>query len=466
MSEEFDIEKISGHEYMDEDDISYFKKFGYAMADQAEVIMDHYNIDSETMRYDYDAYMDNLTHDLSMYIVEGAPLVCTMQDNAVRTFKGKTGDIISIVDEEKVTEMATLRIVEDREANLGDFIPAVVTDAKGGLRDKAQKPISIKDENSLNIVSFGNCKNIPDKSNLRTLAEGIHRNIPYPDDAWSTDLIEDEMERAIEQGKGICHCCMLLNPEWENLPAEYDFITKSFDPHRDSEILPVIGFNSHSYQQINGKEQINMMSMLFCQRGGIITAQKSGQQEQSAYKFKYDWAKEKFEESVYVTPEFMARVVEIAEKYGFDPDDLMAVMAWESRFNPKAEAAGGGCGLIQFTNISIQEINKKYASNGFEKNYTKADIRKMDAMQQLELVDIYFGMYADQINDLGDLYVATIAPSRLGNENDNYDLYTVQGSPDNYKANKGLDKNNDGKITKEEAVQVVLDRREEYLFEK
>ena len=28
MSEEFDIEEISGHEYMDEDDISYFKKFG------------------------------------------------------------------------------------------------------------------------------------------------------------------------------------------------------------------------------------------------------------------------------------------------------------------------------------------------------------------------------------------------------------------------------------------------------
>ena len=32
MSEEFDIEEISGHEYMDEDYISYFKKFGNSMA--------------------------------------------------------------------------------------------------------------------------------------------------------------------------------------------------------------------------------------------------------------------------------------------------------------------------------------------------------------------------------------------------------------------------------------------------
>ena len=276
MSKEFNVENIPGYEYMDEDDISYFKKFGFAMDDQAEIIMDYYNVDSKTMGATYTWYMNNLVHDPDMYIVEGAPLVCTMQDNSEHYLNSESGTINSQVDEEQVAEMSTLRIVENREANISYFIPAVVTDAKGGIKDKAQNHISIKDENSLNIVSFGNCKNIPDGAELEALAKEIHKSVPYQNDAWSTDRIKDEMIKAIEQGKGICHCCMLLNSEWENLPIEYDFATESFNENRDSRILPIGGLDQ-SYQQINGREQINMMSMLFCQRGGIITAQKSGQ---------------------------------------------------------------------------------------------------------------------------------------------------------------------------------------------
>ena len=276
MSEEFDIEEVSGHEYMDEDDISYFKKFGNSMADQTEIIMDQYNIDSETMRDACAWYMNNLMHDQDMYLVEGASLACSMQDDSVHYLNSESGSITSQIDDEQVVEMSTLKIVENRKANIRYFIPAVVTDAKGGIRDKAQNHISINDENSLNIVSFGNCKNIPDGAELETLAKEIHKSIPYQNDAWSTDRILYEMKKAIEQGKGICHCCMLLNPEWENLPIEYDFSTGSFKESRDPRILPIGGLDQ-SYQQINGKEQINMMSMLFCQHGGIITAQKSGQ---------------------------------------------------------------------------------------------------------------------------------------------------------------------------------------------
>lgn len=278
MSKEFDVENIPGYEYMDEDDISYFKKFGNAMDDQAEIILDYYNVDSKTMGAVYAWYMNNLMHDQDMYIVEGAPLVCSGQDYSERQLLSQSGQITCQVDKEKVTEMSTLRIVGNRQANVNDYFPAVVTDAKGGLRKKAESYVPYEDEEILNIVSFGNCLNISKDEEIETLAQQLYDSIPYKNTAWSKERILYEMKKAIEQGKGTCYCCMLLNPEWENLPIEYDFSSESFEVNRDFRISPIGGIDQ-SYQQINGREQINMMSMLFCQRGGIITAKKSGQRQ-------------------------------------------------------------------------------------------------------------------------------------------------------------------------------------------
>lgn len=69
---------------------------------------------------------------------------------------------------------------------------------------------------------------------------------------------------------------MMLNTEWENMPLGFNWYTESFDVN-----FPSIGTanisSPTSYQQYNGKEGINMMSMLFCKCGGIINAIKSGQ---------------------------------------------------------------------------------------------------------------------------------------------------------------------------------------------
>lgn len=78
-----------------------------------------------------------------------------------------------------------------------------------------------------------------------------------------------------------------------------------------------------------------------------MTAKESGQARslyetlnELSYEFKYDWAKEGLPNSENVTQEFLEKVVEIAKKLEIDPDDLLAVMAFESRFNPNEKNKG------------------------------------------------------------------------------------------------------------------------------
>lgn len=165
--------------------------------------------------------------------------------------------------------------------------------------------------------------------------------------------------------------------------------------------------------------------------------------------FNYNWTKD----GTYVTQEFLDKVIEISNKLGVLPDDLMAVMAFESRFNPQCVNSSGACGLIQFTNISIIQINN---NNGT--NYTSEDIYKMNALEQLDLVYLHCKGQGN-ISTLSDLYMSIICPEAVGKEED-YVMYAIGTAA--YEQNKGLDLNNDGKITKEEATTKVLERRTEY----
>lgn len=59
-----------------------------------------------------------------------------------------------------------------------------------------------------------------------------------------------------------------------------------------------------------------------------------------------------------MSDEFLEKVVSISENLQLNPDDMMAIMAFESWLNPKCgEGTGGAVGLIQFTNDAISEIN-------------------------------------------------------------------------------------------------------------
>lgn len=57
-------------------------------------------------------------------------------------------------------------------------------------------------------------------------------------------------------------------------------------------------------------------------------------------------------------------------------------------------------GMVQFTEISIQEINR---NNGTE--YTKADVIEMDIMQQLELAYLLYRPFTGRMHGLGDVYL-------------------------------------------------------------
>ena len=218
------------------------------------------------------------------------------------------------------------------------------------------------------------------------------------------------------------------------------------------------------------KEGLTMMSTLLCGKEGIITIEASGQIYVEpkaedigiAYEFKYDWTKEGATGSENLTSEFLERVIEIAEELEIDPDDLMAVMAFESKFTLNAVSGSGAYGLIQFTQISLDQINK---NNGT--SYKKSDLLSMGMMEQLELVYLHYKPKAGLMYDLGDVYLVTLAPAFVKGEvlEDSTIIYSESDGNNNYKNNKGLDKDGKGFITKGDGARAVMNRREEYLYE-
>src|SRR5690554_6901631 len=132
-----------------------------------------------------------------------------------------------------------------------------------------------------------------------------------------------------------------------------------------------------------------------------------------------------------------------------DLDDLMAVMAFESRFDPAIQNPNtNATGLIQFMPSTAESLGT-----------TTDQLTSMSAVNQLDYVYEYFKPRTGKMNNLGDVYMAVLWPVAIG-EDDNYVLWS-QGT-NTYKWNAGLDVNSDGSVTRGEAVQVVINRRNEY----
>lgn len=164
--------------------------------------------------------------------------------------------------------------------------------------------------------------------------------------------------------------------------------------------------------------------------------------------FEYNWMK-----SSDVTYDFLNKVIQVADKLGTSPDNLMTVMAVESGLNPQCGNSSSPVGLIQFTESSIDNINR---NNGT--NYSKEDILNMDGIQQLDLVYLHCKGQGD-LSDLGDLYMSLFCPKAVG-QDDDFELY-CEGSKE-YEKNKILDLNNDGIITRREVMDKVYEKRAEY----
>lgn len=142
--------------------------------------------------------------------------------------------------------------------------------------------------------------------------------------------------------------------------------------------------------------------------------------------------------------EFLARVINIAQKLDINPNWLMLVMRMESNINHRAvNAMGGATGLIQFMPFTAKELGT-----------TTAALKAMSNVKQLDYVERYFLRYAGKIHSFPDLYLVTFYPvALLHSWPDSKDFPDVV-----YRYNAGLDQNKDRKINLGEWKRLIINK--------
>lgn len=145
-----------------------------------------------------------------------------------------------------------------------------------------------------------------------------------------------------------------------------------------------------------------------------------------------------------VSQGFRDKVRQIASNLGTDPDFMMACMAFETgeTFSPsiKNAAGSGATGLIQFMPSTAQALGT-----------TVDQLAAMSAEQQLDYVEKYFQPYKNRLSTIQDVYMAILWPKAVG-QPDDYELFSRTSRPRTYEQNRGLDRNGDGVVTKQEAA--------------
>ena len=133
--------------------------------------------------------------------------------------------------------------------------------------------------------------------------------------------------------------------------------------------------------------------------------------------------------------DFMAEVNRVSNKFGINPNDLLALMRSESSLNPQAvNPTTGATGLIQFMPKTARSLGT-----------TVEELRNMSAAQQMRFVEKYF----ESVNlprgaSAGTLYAYVFLPGRAQRQ------ILAQAGESFYEANRGLDMNRDGMITIED----------------
>lgn len=157
-------------------------------------------------------------------------------------------------------------------------------------------------------------------------------------------------------------------------------------------------------------------------------------------------------------PEFLAKVKQVAKNLNCDYKDLLAVMNAESGLKGDAWNGTTAVGLIQFTSLSVADLNKRYGLN-----LTKEKIAAMPEIEQLDLVEKYLkiakgygGFSENEKLTAGDLYAIVFLPGRAGR-----DVLCTKGEKGKngkllgYYESNPIDLNGDNKITKSELAQRV-----------
>ena len=131
--------------------------------------------------------------------------------------------------------------------------------------------------------------------------------------------------------------------------------------------------------------------------------------------------------------EFLKEVKRVAQKYNIKEGDLLGLMASESGLDPASDN-GSHVGLIQFSASSAKLVGT-----------TQSSLKRMSRAEQMKYVDKYFEYWKlPKGANAGQLYSVVFAPAYASGD-PNKVLYS---SPSvEYRSNKPLDANKDGKIT-------------------
>lgn len=162
--------------------------------------------------------------------------------------------------------------------------------------------------------------------------------------------------------------------------------------------------------------------------------------------------------ALFNNPKFMESVNEFSKTRGVDPNNVLKMMKYESRYDPSVVNNLGYKGLFQVGKAAFddKEIGGKLKEKGFDyKNFEKESPER-----QMEAYGIYYDEWqkrtgdANKIDSAGDFAALQLAPGTLKNESGNMYKAGTKG----YASNAKLDINKDGTINKEEYGQKMNDR--------
>jgi hypothetical protein len=148
------------------------------------------------------------------------------------------------------------------------------------------------------------------------------------------------------------------------------------------------------------------------------------------------------------TPNFRAKLIQVSDYIGINPDWLAAVISFESNGTFSSSVrnpTSGATGLIQFTKGTAHSLGT-----------TTDALARMTPEQQLDYVQKYFEPYRGHLGSLCSTYAVVFAGHCVGASPDTVAYSSPSAA---YEQNSGLDYDRDGVITCREvcsAVQGVL----------
>ena len=143
--------------------------------------------------------------------------------------------------------------------------------------------------------------------------------------------------------------------------------------------------------------------------------------------------------------DFLNAVGSTSERLGIDPSHLLGVISFETvgTFNPSIKNPNGSAtGLIQFIEKTAKGLGTSTAA-----------LKGMTRVEQMKYVEKYLAPYKGRMKNLGDVYMAIHWPAGVG-KSDDYVMYR-EGSKE-YAANRSLDLDNDGVVTRGDTLQRVM----------